>query len=133
MSAMWLFDFPHHSISTLIGQHFPWPVARSLKWPALLAERTLIEAVICIPAALVLALCWRRAAVFIAAVLCAIFCARVAFDFPQAPPGSGVWSFLFAIAGIHTALLMGATAYFAYRVRRSGAESFGFLPSQADR
>jgi len=52
--AMWILDFPHHAISGLIGQHFPWPVQRSLKWPALLLERTLIEAVICIPVALVL-------------------------------------------------------------------------------
>jgi hypothetical protein len=60
---MWLLDFPHHNISKFIGQHFPWPVERSIKWPALLFERTLIEAGICIPVAIVLALRLRRFAV----------------------------------------------------------------------
>jgi hypothetical protein len=116
---MWLLDFPHHSISTFIGQHFPWPVERSLKWPAVLLERTLIGAGICIPAAIVLGLRWRRFAVIIAVLLSPVFCARVAFDVPKALPGSGVWRFLFVIAGIHTALLVGATAYFAYLARRA--------------
>ena len=120
--AMWLLEFPHHSISKYIGQHFPWPAERSLKWPALLLERTLIEAGVCIPAAIVLALRLRRFAVVIAVLLAAIFCGRVAFDVPNALPGSGQWRFLFVIAGIHTVLLVGATAYFAYLARRKHAD-----------
>ena len=49
----WLLDYPHKDISRFVGQHFPWPVARTLKWPALVLERTLIEAVVCIPVAIV--------------------------------------------------------------------------------
>jgi hypothetical protein len=120
--AMWLLDSPHHSISKFIGQHFPWSVERSLKWPALLLERTLIEAGICIPAAIVLALRLRRFAVVIAVLLSAVFCGRVAFEVPKAVFGSADWRFLFVIGGIHTALLVGATAYFAYLARRSHAD-----------
>src|SRR6266436_4241342 len=67
--AMWLLDYPHDGISRFMGQHFPWPVERSLKWPALLLERTLIEAAVCIPAAIALALRFRRSAVVIAVLL----------------------------------------------------------------
>jgi hypothetical protein len=121
LSTMWLLNFPHHGISAFIGQHFPWPVERSLKWPAVLLERSLIEVGICIPAAIVLALRLRRFAVVIAMFLSAVFCARVAFDIPKTLPGSGVWRFLFLIAVMHTTLLVGATAYFAYLARRARA------------
>jgi hypothetical protein len=116
--AMWLLKFPHDGISRFIGQHFPWPAERSLKWPALLLERTLIEAAVCIPAAIVLALRLRRRAVVIALLLSVVFCSRIAFEVSQALPGSMQWRFLLAIAGIHTALLMSATAYFAHLARR---------------
>jgi hypothetical protein len=116
--AMWLLDFPHDSISRFIGQHFPWPVERSLKWPALLLERTLIEAGVCIPAALVLALRLRRYAVVIAVLLTVVFCGRIAFEVSEAIPGSFQWRFLLVIAGMHTALLVSATAFFAYLARR---------------
>lgn len=121
LSTMWLLDFPHRNISKFVGQHFPWPVEHSLKWPAVLLERTLIEAAVCIPAAIVLALRLRRFAVVIAVFLSAAFCARVAIDMPQALPGSGVSRFLLMIAVMHTAFLVGATAYFAYLARRARA------------
>jgi hypothetical protein len=120
--AMWLWDYPHDGISRFIGQHFPWPVDRSLKWPALLLERTLIEAGVCIPASIVLALRLRRYAVVIAVLLSAVFCGRIAFEVSAALPGSWQWRFLLVIAGIHTALLVSATAYFAYLARRAHAD-----------
>jgi hypothetical protein len=120
--AMWLLDYPHGAISRFIGQHFPWPAERSLRWPALLLERTLIEAGVCIPAALVLALRLRRTGVAIALLLSAVFCGRIAFESPQALPGSAQWRFLLVIAGIHTALLVAATAYFAYLAHRTHAD-----------
>ena len=113
--AMWLLDYPHDGISRFIGQHFPWPVERSLKWPALFLERALIEAGVCIPAALVLALRLRRCAVVIAVLLSVVFCSRIAFEVSEALPGSTQWRFLLVIVGIHTALLVSATAYFATR------------------
>ena len=119
--AMWLLDYPHDGISRFIGQHFPWPVERSLKWPALLLERTLIEAGVCIPTAIVLALRLRRYAVVIAVLLSVVFFGRIAFEVSAALPGSW-WRFLLVIAGIHTALLVSATAYFAYLARRAHAE-----------
>jgi hypothetical protein len=115
--AMWILDFPHHAISGLIGQHFPWPVQRSLKWPALLLERTLIEAVICIPVALVLAVRLRQSAVVFAWLLAAVLCGRIAFELPKTPAGSVDWRFLCVIGGIHATLLVGATAYIAHRRR----------------
>jgi hypothetical protein len=120
--AMWLLDYPHDAISRFIGQHFPWPVERSLKWPALLFERTLIEAGVCIPAAIVLALRLRRCAVVIAVLLSVVFCGRISFEVSAALPGSAQWRFLLVIAGIHTALLVSATAYLAYLARRAHAD-----------
>lgn len=120
--AMWLLDYPHGSISRFIGHHFPWPVARSLKWPALVLERTLIEAVVCIPAALVLTLRLRRGALVVATLLSVVFCARVAPDLSATFSGSARWRFLLVIAAIHTALLVGATAYFSYLARRARAD-----------
>jgi hypothetical protein len=122
LSAMWLSAYPHDGISRFIGQHFPWPVERSLKWPALLLERTLIEAVVCIPAAIVLALRLRWCAVVIAVFLSVAFCSRIAFEVSEALPGSARWRFLLIIAGIHTASLLSATAYFAYLARRAHAD-----------
>jgi hypothetical protein len=122
LTAMWLLDYPHDGISRFIGQHFPWPVERSLKWPALLLERTLIEAGVCIPAAMVLALRLRRCAVVISVLLSVVFCGRIAFEVSEALPGSWQWHFLLVIAGIHTALLVSATAYFAYLARRAHAD-----------
>lgn len=119
--AMWLLAYPHDGISRFIGQHFPWPVERSLKWPALFLERTLIEAVVCIPAAIVLALRLPRRAVVIAVLLSVVFCGRIAFEVSEALPGSAQWRFLLVIAGIHTALLASATSYFAYLARRTHA------------
>ena len=119
--AIWLLDYPHHSISGFIGQHFPWPAERSLKWPALFLERTLIEAGVCIPAAIVLALRLRRRAVVIAVLLSVVFCGRIAVEVSEALPGSPQWRFLLVVAGIHTALLVSATAYFAYLARRTHA------------
>ncbi len=120
LPAMWILDFPHHAISGFIGQHFPWPVERSLKWPALLLERTLIEAVICIPVALVLAVRLRQSAVVFAGLLAAVLCGRTALELPKTPAGSADWRFLCVIAGIHTTLLVGTTAYIAHRLRRAG-------------
>jgi hypothetical protein len=115
--AMWLLDFPHHAISGFIGQHFPWPAERSLKWLALLLERTLIEAVICIPVAILLTTRLRRSAMIIAVLLAALFCGRIVLELSKTPAASGDWRFLCFIAGIHAALLVGATAYLSYRVR----------------
>lgn len=121
--AMWLLDYPHESISRFIGGHFPWPLERSFRWPALVLERTLIEAAVCIPSAVVLA--WRlpRYAVAIAALLAAVSCSRIVFEMGRAPPGSAESHFLLVIAAIHTALLVSATAYFAYLVRRAHADA----------
>jgi hypothetical protein len=48
LATPWYLDFPHRLISAFIGKHFPWPTARPPNWPALLLERTLIEAIVCL-------------------------------------------------------------------------------------
>jgi len=66
---------------------------------------------ICLPVAIVLAVRLRRSAMVIAVLLAVIFCRRIAFELPRTPVGSADWRFLCAIAGIHTAVLVGATPY----------------------
>ena len=121
--VLWLLDYPHKSISKFIGQHFPWPVAPTLKWPALILERTLIEAAVCIPVAIGLALRLRRGAVVIATLLSVAFCGRIAFEMSEAFRGSAQWHFLGVIAGIHTVLLVGATASVSYLAQRARAKT----------
>jgi hypothetical protein len=72
---------------------------------------------ICLPVAIVLAVRLRRSAMVIAVLLAVIFCRRIAFELPRTPVGSADWRFLCAIAGIHTAVLVGATPYIAHRLR----------------
>jgi hypothetical protein len=113
--TLWSLDFPHQLISTVIGSHFPWPAERFLKWPALLVERTLIEALVCIPAAAFLGLRLRRAGVYVAVFLATVFCFRVGSQLPAYVDMSREWRFLIFIAGIHILMLVGATSAFAHR------------------
>lgn len=54
-------------------------------------------------------------------IMLVVFCGRIALEVSEAVGGSAQWRFLLAIAGIHTALLVGATAYFSYLARRARA------------
>jgi hypothetical protein len=112
--TLWNLDFPHQQVSTLIGRYFPWPTTRPLKWSALLLERTLIEAIVCLPATFLLATYVRWFSVYVALVLAGIFCLKVGAPLNASATRSYQW------AVIHVTLLVGGTA-----VQRSRDGSMG--------
>ena len=116
--TLWYLDFPHQVISAEIGRLFPWPSEHSLKLPALLLERTLIEALVCIPAAFILALCLRRAGIYVAVLLAAVFARKIAAQAAAYTAMSNEWRFLLFIAAIHILLLVGGTVYLNCRAAR---------------
>lgn len=107
---LWSLDIPHQQISVFLGTHFPWPTARALKWSALLLERTLIEAVVCLPAAFLLAAYLRRFSMYVALVLAAIFCLKIGTPLSASAARSYQWWFVIYMAVIHVTLLVGGTA-----------------------
>jgi hypothetical protein len=117
--TLWYLDSPHQQISEFLGRHFPWPTARSLKWPALLLERTLIEVIVCIPVAFLLAAYVRRFSVYVALVLSVMFCLRVDGPLSASAVMSYQWWFLIYIVVIHVTLLVGGTAVRRFRDGRT--------------
>jgi hypothetical protein len=107
---LWSLDFPHQPISAFVGAHFPWPTIKTWKWPALLVERTLIEAILCLPAAFLLASYVRRYSVHVAVVLAVIFCLKVGTPLSASVARSYQWWFVIYMAVVHVALLVGGTA-----------------------
>jgi hypothetical protein len=73
----WLFNFPHFQISNFIGERFPFPVDKQLKWSALLLEVSLIEAVVCIPFVFPIVWLCRKYAIQAATLMFLIFTCRV--------------------------------------------------------
>jgi hypothetical protein len=79
--AVWWLHAIHAPISEYVGAHFPFPSrASALVWPAVLTQTALIEALVCLPVAALLALIFRSEATPMAVGLVCTFALRVAVE-----------------------------------------------------
>jgi hypothetical protein len=109
--AAWATKTPYAQISDFIGANFYWPEDRSLKWPALLIERTIIESVVCLPVAYVLAWLYRRS-LYVSIFLVLLYIPRATLDLST--PLSLSYTNAFVVFGIvvHVMLLLGGVFAF---------------------
>lgn len=117
--AAWVTKVPYGQISDFVGSHFPWPDNHSMKWPALLLERSLIEAIICMPTGYLLSHLYRRS-LHVAMLLVLLYIPRAALDLSSPLSLSYTTAFVFFGMVIHATLLIGGM--FAFR-----RQSFGYL------
>jgi hypothetical protein len=121
----WATKIPYGQISEFVGCNFPWPDNRSMKWSALLVERSLIESIVCIPTAYLLSHLYRRC-LHVAILLILLYIPRAALDLSSPLSFSYTTAFVFFGMVIHAVLLIGGI--FAFRrqsgnkVRSSGSE-----------
>lgn len=120
--VMWFKHLPHRPISDFIGTHFPWPITKSwmLKWSALVIESAIIQAVVCVPVAGLLALALRRAAAPVAIVLTLIFVLSALFELSLANYPQHEMAFDIFILICHALFLVGGTLLARKRLSRVG-------------
>ncbi len=109
--AAWVTKTPYGQISDFVGGNFPWPDDRSLKWPALLLERTIVEFMICIPAAYLLAGLYRRS-LHISILLTSLYIPIATLDLSAPLRPSYATAFVFFGMIVHAALLIGGVLVF---------------------
>jgi len=112
----WASKVPYGQVADLITGLFPWPEDRRFKWTSLLAARTLIEIVICLPAAFVAARVFRRS-MNVAWLLLCLYIPRAMLDLTW--PITASYSNVFALYAvlIHFILLVGGVAAFSRKFR----------------
>src|SRR5258705_1823050 len=75
------FHFIQAPVTDYVGAHLPLPARGSgLVWPAVLAQVALIEALVCLPIAVLLVLVFRSEATAMAVGLACLFALRVAVE-----------------------------------------------------
>lgn len=109
--AAWVTKTPYGQVSDFVGGNFPWPDDRSLKWPALLLERTIIESMICIPAAYLLAVLYRRS-LYISIFLTSLYIPIATLDLSAPLLVSYTTAFVFFGMIVHAVLLIGGVMVF---------------------
>jgi hypothetical protein len=72
--VLWWLDTLHRPVSDYVGTYFPvLPRLSPLAWPSLVTEAVVIEALMCVPAAVVLVLAFRSEATAVAIGLASVF------------------------------------------------------------
>jgi hypothetical protein len=120
LACLWWWDVPRGTLSPWISAHMPWPGpgSKALTWLALFVDRLLIEASVCLPAALLLARAWPSRAVLGASLLAVEEVTRTALEVLFAPDARHRVYLLMAL-GLHALLLVAGAAIFRTRHRRS--------------
>ena len=116
--AMCLLAIPYRdTISDFVGAHFPWPEGRWLISASIFAENFLIEALVCLPFVLPMALVFRRGAVLAAMAVSLPVVLRAVSEMPH--HRNGIYGSIIVgfVALCHFLFLVGGTAIARAKVR----------------
>lgn len=109
---LWWFHVIHAPVSDYVGAHFPFPARGSvLVWPAVLTQVALIEALVCLPVAVLLVLVLRSEATVMAVGLACLFALRVAVEIFDRDQSSSMQVLGLCHIAAQATLLVGGAIY----------------------
>ncbi len=120
LAGLWWLDVPRHQVSGLVGYFMPYPdhPTSLVKGSTLFVERLLIESLVCIPAAALLAWVLPARLTLAAGALALEQWIRSAPDVLHAPSQPRLAAAWMALV-LHSMLLIGVTAWIAAKRRRT--------------
>jgi hypothetical protein len=110
--VVWWFHVIHAPVSDYVGSHFPFPARGSvLVWPAVITQVALIEALVCLPVAVLLALVFRSEAASMAVGLTCVFALRVAVEIVDRDKSRNMQVLGLCHIAAHATCLVGGVVY----------------------
>jgi len=122
--AMCLLAIPYRDmISDFVGAHFPWPEGRWLISASIFAENFIIEALVCLPLVLPMALVFSRGAVLAAMAVSLPVVLRAVSEMPH--HRNGIYGSIIVgfVALCHFLFLAGGTAIARANVKERGRDA----------